>query len=206
MGNTIDRICRVGFVLLTATLLIAAVIENGLEIGVAKIDNQLCNGLAGTHNSLCYRVHEIEKHFHNSETWWGKDGGDNYLNRDSITPWRLTAGTGEAYGTEVQLSNGDEIQGGDTDQRFDLHELLVTQSSANDQTYKVEFWVGTSTFGAAELLTEVVYRAGGNATESQPIVIMAPRKPCNYKIWARLKCTLNSATMDIMIGVHTYSG
>ena len=34
-----------------------------------KIDQAVTDGLAGTSNSLAYRVHEIEKHFHGREFW-----------------------------------------------------------------------------------------------------------------------------------------
>ena len=36
-----------------------------------KIDKQATDGLAGTPNSLAYRVHEIEKHFHGEGSWFG---------------------------------------------------------------------------------------------------------------------------------------
>lgn len=36
-----------------------------------KIDNRAVDGLLGVNNSLAYKVHEIEKHFHNQEKWCG---------------------------------------------------------------------------------------------------------------------------------------
>ena len=37
----------------------------------AKIDSLATNGLNGVNNSLAYRVHEIENHFHSVERWVG---------------------------------------------------------------------------------------------------------------------------------------
>ena len=37
-------------------------------------DSKATVGLLGVTNSLAYRVHEIEKHFHNRERWIGISG------------------------------------------------------------------------------------------------------------------------------------
>ena len=44
-------------------------------VGLEKIDNLAVDGLNGVNNSLAYKVHEIEKHFHNVEYWVGDGGG-----------------------------------------------------------------------------------------------------------------------------------
>jgi hypothetical protein len=173
---------------------------------LGKIDSLATDGLAGTEDSLAYRVHEIERHLHNNEEWYGKDSGDTYLNRDSITPWQLTAGTGEAYGTEVQISDGTEIEGGDSSKKFDIHRLFIQSTSVNDQNYKVQVWAGTGTFAQSTLLSEVPFRIAANQTESQPIALITRRVPCDCKIWLRCKCATNGATIDLLIGLHTYSG
>ena len=36
-----------------------------------KIDNQAVDGLLGVKDSLAYKIHEIEKHLHNREFWFG---------------------------------------------------------------------------------------------------------------------------------------
>ena len=37
--------------------------------GTAKLDSAATEGLEGVSNSIAYRVHEIEKQFHNYESW-----------------------------------------------------------------------------------------------------------------------------------------
>lgn len=39
-------------------------------------------GLLGTSNSLAYRVHELERHFHGYERWYGKSA-----DKSGVNPW-----------------------------------------------------------------------------------------------------------------------
>ncbi len=48
--------------------------------GGGKVDQAATNGLAGVSNSLAYRVHEIEKHFHSPGYWWGALAGPDETN------------------------------------------------------------------------------------------------------------------------------
>ncbi len=173
----------------------------------AKIDSKAVDGLLGVNNSLAYKVHEIEKHFHSPEYWYGNDGDSTMSRANNLTPWRLTASTPNVYGTEVQLSAADDfLTDMATAVKIDLHEISVVESSANDKNYMIQFYGGTSTFGAADFLTEVPYRTGANAAEAQPIIVMCPRFIVGYKIWARVKSETASATLDILIGIHGYVG
>ena len=56
---------------------------------IQKIDNQATLGLLGTNNSLAYRVHEIEKHFHSPERWLGILGAQTATDwaDDTLTPF-----------------------------------------------------------------------------------------------------------------------
>jgi len=173
---------------------------------VKKIDGLAVDGLAGVYNSLAYKVHEIEKHFHNSEQWFGKDGGDNLLNRDSVTPWTVVAGTSQAYGTEVQLSDGTEIESGSATKKMDIHEILVVDNDAGNAitTFKIQLWYGTGLFAAATLLTESVCTFYAVSDNKGIIELVCPRIACNNKLWVRIKCSVNSKSISILIGLHTY--
>lgn len=167
-----------------------------------KIDSATVNGLLGTNNSLAYKVHEIEKHFHNTELWYGNTTGN--FDQDSLAHFRLTAGSAEAYGTELLVHDGTVIAGGSATQKFDLHRILIIALSSNNSTYKIQLWGGTGTFGEATLLTEVLHRTATAAGDIAPLEIMAPRHTCNTKLWARLKSQSDGATLDLLFGLHIY--
>jgi hypothetical protein len=177
----------------------------GIETAAAaKIDSYATLGLAGVHNSLAYRVHEIEKHVHNREYWYGQSGADTFLSNASLTSWVLTAGDSVAYGTPVQLSNGDEIAGGSTTQKYDMHRLLITGTNQADSAYKIQFLYGTGVVGDAAILTEVTFVAPTQSIDGSPVEILSPRITCNNKLWAKLACLTNGKTLAFFIGVHVY--
>ena len=180
---------------------------SNIEDETNKIDSAAVDGLLGTNNSLAYKVHEIEKHFHNNSQWFGKSAVDDLLDRDSVTPWELTAGESQAYGTEVQLSDGTEIESGSATKKFDLHEVLVVSNDAGNAvtTFKIEFWYGTGLFAAATLLTEAVTTFYSVSDNHGVIITICPRIACNNKLWARVKCSVNSKTLGFLIGLHTYT-
>lgn len=203
VGNKTDTLGGTSLVSITKTIAEFSVL---IKDATDKIDADAVDGLSGTNNSLAYKVHEIEKHFHNSAQWFGKDSGDNLLNRDSVTPWALVAGTSQAYGTEVQLSDGTEIESGSATKKFDLHEVLIVDNDASNAvtTYKIQFWYGTGLFAAATLLTECVCSFYSVSDNHGVIVMVCPRITCNNKLWARVKCSVNSKSLSFIMGFHTY--
>jgi len=176
---------------------------------IIKIDSWATLGLLGTNNSLAYRVHELEKHFHSEEHWYGNDGDDTGSTANNLIEWELTAGATNVFGTEVQLLGANDISNSDfsfTPVKYDMHRVLVTLSSANDKNYMIQFWTGTTTFAAATLATTVPYRSAANSVESVPISMQMGRQPVADKVWARVKCETASATLEIIVGVHAYVG
>jgi hypothetical protein len=177
------------------------------KFGLRKIDNQAVNGLLGVTDSLAYKVHEIEAHFHNSELWYGNDDTlptNGNADRDSITAWRLTAGTSEAYGTEVQIHDGTVFESGDTVKKFDFHRIYIDSTNSDNNNFKIQFYYGTGTFAQATLFTEVVFQSAANTSESFPLNLLSPRITCNNKLWARCGCQADSKTIDFLIGIHVY--
>jgi len=174
--------------------------------GLYNPDLKEVQGIAGTHDSLAYKVHEIELHLHTGEQWYGKSGADNYLLRYGLVPFQLAAGTSSNFGSEVQLSNGDEIEGGSSSIYYDLHRIFVCTTNQNDKNFLIQFWYGTGLFAAATWLTEVPFRSAAASERSSPVEIQCERITCNNKLWARCACETDSKTIDIIIGVHTYPG
>ncbi len=71
------------------------------QAAVNKIDNQAVDGLSGVSNSMAYKVHEIEKHFHNHERWFGKLGSQTataWADEDSLVMYRAISGNNEING------------------------------------------------------------------------------------------------------------
>lgn len=173
------------------------------------IDEQATDGLLGVEDSLSYRVHEIEKHLHSIERWFGSDGDGTGSTTNNMTDYQCTAGTGGAYGTEVQLLGANDVAVGDygfTPVKFDLHRVFVTAASATDDYYIIQIWSGTTTFGAATLRTEIPYMKGSNFGEVVPIDCQMSRVPVAEKVWARVKSETNGATIDFTVGIHAYVG
>ena len=149
------------------------------------LDNDESLGLSGKHNSIGYRVAEIEKHFHNSEQIYGLTS--NVIARKVLTPIVVTAGNA-AYGTELMIHDGTVIESGSTTKKFDFNHLyLVAVGTANRYTY-LEFYyspIGTATActfdftgGAAEDIVKctahgllngdkVLLKAGGGALPAE---------------------------------------
>lgn len=181
-------------------------VDGQLQPGNApKLDSAATDGLAGTEDSLAYRVHEIERHFHNPNQCYGNSGSNN-LERSSTSPFRVTASTGGAFGTELQIHDGTVVEGGDSSKKMDVGRFYVVDSQVSDETYIIEIWAGTSTFGAATKITEVFYRTGSNIAEVVPLVTPCSRVACNSKLWARCNCSQDSQWVDFMLEVHTYVG
>ena len=109
-----------------------------------KIDKAPVDGLSGVVDSLAYKVHEIEKHLHNTSQWYGLTG--NTLERKGNTVISLTGGN-TVWGTEIQIHDGAVIESGSGTKKFDLHEVAVTSvGNANRPTY-IEFYYGTRATG-----------------------------------------------------------
>ena len=168
--------------------------------GTHKIDDLAVAGLLGVSNSLAYKVHEIEKHFHGQGYWYGKDAGDTFLVENGMTPWQLAAGADDAFGDWVQLSNGDEIT---AEPRYDPHQILVTQASAAGKLYYVQY--GTGTGGAQVARTTVAFMPAATLRQGS-VPVICPRLYSTDLLWARAACETNAATISFVLGLHTYAG
>ena len=165
-----------------------------------KIDGAAVSGLAGTSNSLAYRVEEIEKHFHNREYWYGRDPGDTFLKENGMVPWQVLAGAADAFGDWLQLSNGDEIVAGPM---YDPHKILVVTTSVASKIYYLQ--LGTGAGGAQTVLTTLAMYPAASLRQSA-IEIRCPRVSKLAKLWARCACDTDAGTLDFVLGLHVYAG
>jgi hypothetical protein len=180
-----------------------------LESYSKKIDNIAVDGLSGVSNSLAYKVHEIEKHCHNVEKWYGNSGVlplNGNLLIDSFNPFRITAGVGGAQGTEVLIHDGTVIESGSTTKKFDFHKIWTYAASVTNKLYQLKLYAGTTTFAASTQIGDCITVLPAGTIKTSSVEFMCSRMTCNNKIWVNVSCETNGGTIDILVGLHTYSG
>lgn len=182
---------------------------------VTKIDRGAVLGLLGTVNSLSYKVHEIEKHFHNWERWYGKAVTANAeihvadtLIQGTVSPFQIDAGNSD-WGAWVQiLGSGDTPTSvGGTYTKYDLHSVqIVANERANPYYFQIAFGATAADALTAGTYTAMVLACAAVNTDTA-FNIMMNRMNSGTKAWARCKCpTQNTATLDFYFGVHEYVG
>jgi len=125
-------------------------------------DSKTTVGLLGVNNSLAYRVHEIEKHFHSSEQVFGNNSG--FMAADEPVKFTVVGGD-DAWGTELHIHGGDVIESGSSTMKFDLNTLYIVSLDAANKISVVEFLtatVGNAITGTVVETTEVYTRTGGD--------------------------------------------
>lgn len=183
---------------------------------LSKIDSLVTNGLTGVSNSLAYRVHEIERHFHGRERWFGKSADQSGTDwaADNLTPFRAISGT-NAYGSDA---NDEALVLGTSDTpaiagnvRFDLHRIMMVNASSQT-TYKLRLVYGSGTMAdaiTAGQYSEIVILADPSAQQvpHEVIEIMMPRGYCGVtKVWIQAWNATNNAWIDFLVGLHEYEG
>jgi hypothetical protein len=188
-----------------------------------KIDNQETNGLLGVPNSLAYRVHEIERHFHGRERWYGKlavqtatDWASDVINN----PFRAISGN-NAYGSDpsdeaLVLGTADtptmtNLATGLPNVKYDVHRILVIACSVTTPV-KMRLVYGSGTMAAAIAAgqfstTMERFDAAVGAALSTPIDWMMPTGTCgSTKVWMQFWSVTDNATVDFYAGLHEYEG
>ena len=197
---------------ITILFLMGGHYQGGLDI--SKVDDATTLGLLGVNNSLAYRTHEIEKHFHNSEIWLGAQAvpvGETEIADDitdgTLSPFQIDAGN-DAWGSWVQIkgsSDGPYNSG----VKFDLHKIQIVDSETSNVHYFIQ--IGCDASGADALTngnyTTIAYLTPTNQAAEAAINFMIPRFAIATKCWARgLAVGENTCTLDFYIGWHEYAG
>jgi hypothetical protein len=120
------------------------------EAQLSKIDEAAIDGLSGFPNSLGYKVHEIEKHFHNSEHVYGNN---TYMTEDYPVAFSV-AGGNNAWGTEYMIYAGDTIESGSTTKKLDLNTLYISTVGTANVINVVEFLYGTAGTAITPVVTD----------------------------------------------------
>jgi hypothetical protein len=176
---------------------------------MSKIDGATTDGLAGTSNSLAYRVHEIEKHFHNRERWWGAVGAPDETNAIAATvtvPFVAVSGD-NTWGTAIPICGTGDNPVLATDAKFDAHLVLVTDTDhATPYRMRIIYGSGTSADAiTAGQWTEVMFiTAAGPFSSGVPAEIKMPRVDVGGKLWAQVWNNTNGSNVDFFWGAHGY--
>lgn len=178
-----------------------------LATSIAKLDGAATLGLAGTSNSLAYRVHEIERHLHSYEKWFGVAATPSATHKadrvgQGIVAFELDGGN-LVFGSWVQILGSD-----DTTEKYDLHKLFITDVQET-APYFVQLAFGAVANDAvtAGTFTEFVFRVNATNSDRTEIPINCRRQAAGTLGWARcLALGTNTGTMSFYFGLHTYEG
>ena len=181
-----------------------------------KIDSLATDGLLGVNNSLAYRVHEIEKHFHNQECWRGKKAAQTATEwaDDVLTPFQCISGNND-YGSdpddEALVLGVDDTPFILGRVKFDAHRIFIDDVSSST-LYKMRFIWGTGTMADAITAGQfscihLKFDGIGSTSASFPVDVKMPRLNSGVdKLWAQCWNVTDNATVDFLIGIHEYQG
>ncbi len=184
-----------------------------LEVGggTAKLDNAATQGLAGTPDSLAYRVHEIERHLHNRGRFWGAvavPDETNAIDANVDTPFVAVSGA-DTWGTAIPVcgTNDDPTDGLGT--KLDPHLLFVVDTD-HSTAYRIRVIYGTGTSAAAILAKQwsetMFITAGGPFSTGVPVEIKMRRVDVGAKLWVQVWNATNGSNVDFYWGMHPYEG
>ena len=172
-----------------------------------KIDALATDGLAGTSNSLAYRVHEIERHVHSYEKWYGVAGtpsGTHKADRvgQGIVAFELDGGN-LTWGSWVQI-----LGSADTAEKYDLHKIFVTDVQETVPYFiQLAFGADADAAVAAGTFTELVLRVNATNSDRTEIPLNCRRQTAGTLGWARcMALATNTGTLSFYFGLHTYEG
>lgn len=199
---------------------------------IKKVDEQSVDGLLGVSNSLGYKVHEIEKHLHNREFWFGQAAtpvqGVTAGTKGVGTPFINTSiSTGDGFGDWIPVLGSDDLPSdtGSGNVKFDMHRMEITDVTTGDKLpHFIQF--GWSTLAA----TSSDALAGADAItnkqisgficvpekdgKSAPIDIMMPRIAIGTRLLMRYKvhdrntpfALVAGTGLHFFVGLHEYAG
>lgn len=183
-------------------------------VDTRRIDREATDGLSGVENSLAYRVHEIEKHLHSREVWFGVHSsvvpGVNEGEAWSQTAFQSTSGAAGVFGAWVPVLGTGDTPYKNGYLKYDPHRIIVPDVAvtATKVSHLIQFGWGDT---GADALT------AGNITgiwslperdgRANPIEIQCPRIDAGERLWLRhLVVGIAGATFDFYVGLHEYIG
>ena len=183
--------------------------------GELKVDQQEVDGLKGTNNSLAYKVHEIERHMHSWERWFGAAtvpvGETHVADRinDTNTPFQIDGGN-DAWGAWVQILGSTDLPVLVDRVKYDPHKIVFTDIEKSGKIHKLQVAFGETPAAAlsAMTFTELVFFSSlGFPGDALPVRLQTRRQDVATKVWARVWVVGQaSGTVDFFYGLHEYEG
>lgn len=172
-------------------------------------------GLLGQSNSLAYRVHELERHFHGWDRRYGAavtPSGETHVADicgPGVTYFSATGGN-DTWGNWVQILGSSDTPKQSGYVKYDLHNLLVTGTDYAGIHF-MQFAFGESADLAAKVAayqyTAHIYEAASNQIETSSVPIMTTRQNAGTKCWFRIMAPgQNGKYLRIFFGLHEYEG
>ena len=178
-----------------------------------KLDDQATNGLLGVNNSAAYRIHEIEKHLHSKEVWYGRhsapSAGVNEGEAWSQTAFVSTSGLAGVFGAWIPLLGTSDTPFKTGYAKFDPHRITIMDTDASKKPHLIQFAWGL--VDAATAYSDGDYTGFWSAPEKDGKVaalnVHFPRIAAGKKLWERhLILGDNSKDIDFYFGLHEYIG
>ena len=168
---------------------------------VAAVDEVESLGLEGVHDSVGYRIAEIERHFHSYERWFGLTGVQN-----TLAPFVMDSGN-NTWGAWIPVLVAGSTPAIAGSVYYDPHRVMVV-ATERTTVYRIQMGFGAS--GAAALAagtyTSFTYISASNQIDSGPIDIHARRQPVGTPCWARCWNASDTGTFSFLVGIHEYEG
>ena len=203
-----------------------------MEENIKKVDELAVDGLSGTSNSLAYRVHEIEKHLHNREYWFGQaatpvqgvTAGTKGVGVPFVTS---SVATGDGFGAWLPvLGNTDTPSvSGSGNVKMDMHRMVVTDVDAGDKLpHFIQFGWSDLAATSSDADAGADALANGDTSgfitvpekdgKSAPINVMMPRIAIGSRVLMRYKvharntpwALVAGSDLHFFIGLHEYAG
>lgn len=185
-----------------------------IEPETDKIDAAATDGLAGTFDSLAYRVQEIDRHIHGRERWWGALAGPNEANaiEANVTRPYVAVSGADTWGTAIPVVGTGDVPTIAGDAYWDAHRVLITDLDDETDAWRLRLIYGTGTSGEAITAgqwTEVMVQSNavpGNRAGGQPVDVIMLRVASGTKLWAQSWNNTNAEELSFFLGVHGYEG
>ena len=152
-------------------------------------------------------MHEIERHVHSYEKWFGVAAIPSATHKADRVGQGIAAfdidGGNLTWGSWVQI-----LGSGDTTEKYDPHKIFVTDVQETTP-YFVQLAFGATGDGAvtAGTFTEFVFRVNATNSDRTEIPVNCRRQSAATLGWARcMSLGANTATMSFYFGLHTYEG